>query len=106
MQSNLPRFPGLPGSLASQCPGRHIQGQLGRLAKAGVPKRKASDKCSQGNNVSLQVEMLVKSASAGRTNNTGQVINLPGSDGGDELTHLSGSAILAAELIQIKPIIF
>lgn len=38
-------------------------------------------------------------------NNTGQVINLPASDG-DELTHLSGSAILAAEFIQIKPIIF
>lgn len=38
-------------------------------------------------------------------NNTRQVINLPGSDG-DELTHLSGSAILAAEFIQIKPIIF
>lgn len=42
---------------------------------------------------------------AGANNNTGQVINLPGSDG-DELTHLSGSAILAAEFKQIKPIIF
>lgn len=39
------------------------------------------------------------------TNNTWQVINLPGSDS-DELTHLSGSAILAAEFIQIKPVIF
>lgn len=38
-------------------------------------------------------------------NNTGQVVKLPGSDC-DELTHLSGSAILAAEFIQIKPIIF
>ena len=38
-------------------------------------------------------------------NNTEQVINLPASDG-DELTHLSGSAVLAAEFIQIKLIIF
>lgn len=43
-------------------------------------EQRASDKCSQRNNVSLQVELLVKSASTDRRNNAGQVINLLGSE--------------------------
>lgn len=61
----LHTFPGLPAFWFHEVQAVGTFRTTRTFSKGWCAERKASDKCSLRNNVSLQVEQLVKSASAG-----------------------------------------